>query len=460
MRTRSLLCWLGFASLLAVIALVAVLMLAPWRPFVEQKIVAALAQQGITQAHLTIDHVGWQGLTLADISLGDDPPLTLARATIGWQLRALLGGRVEAITLSGLNITLAEGSSGWGLAVLEALSARQAPAAPTPIAIPLTQAALARLPLSELRLEEATLRVTGAAVQATLPFTLTGQSGPPARLELKSGATSIGMGKNTLTLGGITLALTLDEAGGQWRGDWQIRDITSPAHAAMIPPLHARGTLTLDADTLLLTGNLSSVDESHRARFTLRHRLHDPTATTLALSKAQLPWNGGTIRLTDTSIALNGTAPIALVLTLADVPVDALLKTLTSERGTATGTVSGTLPMSITRDGRVRIGNSSLRANGPGVITLAPDLIPGDNPQVGLVRDVLKNLHYSVLDLGLTMADGKNLAVLLKVEGNNPDVERGRAVKLQVQLSGDLLDLITQNLTLIQDPESLLQQPR
>jgi len=103
------------------------------------------------------------------------------------------------------------------------------------------------------------------------------------------------------------------------------------------------------------------------------------------------------------------------------------------------------VPLTIARDGAVQVGKTALNADAPGTIALAPEAIPGDNAQVALVRDVLKNLHYTLLAVGLDTAPDGSLQAALAVSGKNPDVENGRPIKLQVHLSGDLLNLIAQN---------------
>ena len=140
------------------------------------------------------------------------------------------------------------------------------------------------------------------------------------------------------------------------------------------------------------------------------------------------------------------------------MPIESLLKLLTNDTATATGVVSGTLPLTITAEGKITPGKGSLKSEEAGIINMPPDTIPGDNQQVTLVRDVLKNLHYSLLSLELDTEDDKTLSVTLAVEGNNPDVEKGRPVKLKVHLSGDLLNLISQNLKLMTDPTKFIEQ--
>jgi hypothetical protein len=48
--------------------------------------------------------------------------------------------------------------------------------------------------------------------------------------------------------------------------------------------------------------------------------------------------------------------------------------------------------------------------------------------------------------------------VTLAVEGRNPEWMEGRAVKLNIQLNGDILDLVQNNMMLLLDPKFILKQ--
>jgi hypothetical protein len=161
--------------------------------------------------------------------------------------------------------------------------------------------------------------------------------------------------------------------------------------------------------------------------------------------------------LRNVSIALDEAKPIRLNLEIRDVSVDALLQMATSNKATGTGTVSGTIPVSIAPDGAIRFLQGSLRAKEAGTIIMTPDAIPGDNQQITLVRDILKNLHYKVLSVGVNSSTNNKQAILLHVEGNNPDVYEGRPVKLNVQLNGDVLNLIQQSVMPFTNPKQLLK---
>jgi len=149
--------------------------------------------------------------------------------------------------------------------------------------------------------------------------------------------------------------------------------------------------------------------------------------------------------------------PVNLIVHLEKAQLNDILRGLTSNRASATGLVSGVVPVRLETDGHFVIGKSKLQAERAGTIILAPDAIPGDNEQVTLVREIMKNLHYSQFSMALETEKDKQLSILLSLSGNNPDVYNGREVRLNVHLSGDLLDLLQQSIMPIADPKQLLK---
>ncbi len=176
----------------------------------------------------------------------------------------------------------------------------------------------------------------------------------------------------------------------------------------------------------------------------------------LTIAHAEMEFQGGKIRVQDVIIPLSGGA-VDATLQVENVPMDALMNALTGKRASATGLVSGKLPLTYLPEGNVILHQGQLSSKAPGKIAMQPEVIPGDNEQVALVREVMQNLHYDVLAVNMdTDAQGK-LAVQLHVEGSNPDMAGGQQVKLNVNLSGDVLELIQQSLLTV-DPKKYLEQ--
>ncbi len=243
-----------------------------------------------------------------------------------------------------------------------------------------------------------------------------------------------------------------------WAGTWRLREANYGIEAIPLPTLAGSGDMAFDATALKAHGTIANKEKTYRAGFDVQLGLKPDATSTLKISDASMPWGGGNVAARNVRVPLNGKSDITLNLDVRQVEIDTLLQSLTGNKATATGVVSGSFPLIITATGDVKVGKGTLKAEQPGVIALSPEVIPGDNAQVALARDVLKNLHYSLLSLELGMEEDGGLSVRLAVDGSNPDVENGRPIKLKVNLSGDVLDLIQQNVKLMSDPETFIKQ--
>ena len=441
--------------LLVPVLLVALVVFAPWQGWVEKKIVQALAAKGFAPVTLTLDRIGIRGVTLREVSLGE-PPLKLANVTVGYDPRALLKGQLNAIRIDGLSIRAVQADAGWvieGLPVIPSTPANAAPAT-----LPVTQAALNALPFTELELATSSVSIAGKGMEASLPITLMLQHGAANTLRVVSNAAEVKTPTASIAIGAINVELALDNSAQQWTGNWAITDMHTTSESFTVPALNAQGTLTIAADAVRFTGSIASADKIYDAAFDGAYSLSKPSQAMLHIAHAKLPWSGGLIALNNANIPLAANTAIAVTLEVERVAIDTLMQALTGNKATASGVVSGKLPLRISKTGKISVGKTSLKADGPGIIALSPEVIPGDNAQVAMVRDLLKNLHYTVLALELDMAPDNTLSATLAVEGSNPDIEKGRPVKLNVHLSGDLLNFVVQNKQLLTDPQSFIEQ--
>jgi hypothetical protein len=225
-----------------------------------------------------------------------------------------------------------------------------------------------------------------------------------------------------------------------------------------LPALNAAGTLVAKAAHIRIQGKAANAERSYRATFDLSYNLADHKQSTLLLRDVRMPWNGGVVGLTKARFPLAKKQATTFTLIVEHVPMETLMKSFAGTQVTGTGTVSGTIPVTMAADGSLRFHEGTLKADSDGVIAIAPGLIPGDNTQVTLVRDVLKNLHYTTLSVAVQSTDDKKLSILMTVEGKNPDQENARPVRLKVQFNGDVLSLIRENVMAISKPQQLLEQ--
>ncbi len=252
--------------------------------------------------------------------------------------------------------------------------------------------------------------------------------------EIKAGEVNIKTGNVDVALAGINASLVSQT--------WKIEKINISGSPVAIPPLSAKGMVKYSGGKFDLSGTVASDDKKTRLVFNF-------DSTILQIKEAAVPWSDGMLSTSDVSIPINSDKPVAINLGVKQVSLNSLLSAATSNRATATGVVSGTVPVIVNRDGTFIVKKGNLKAENAGSIKLAPDVIPSDQEQVALVREVLKDFHYSVFSMGIESADNKQLVMLLSLEGNNPDVYNGRVVKLNVHLSGDVIELITQSLNIL-----------
>jgi hypothetical protein len=77
---------------------------------------------------------------------------------------------------------------------------------------------------------------------------------------------------------------------------------------------------------------------------------------------------------------------------------------------------------------------------------------------VALVREILKDFHYTSLSFYLNSGKDKRTEIRMSLEGSNPEVQGGRTVKMNVNLSGDVLGFAQQNLLWLTDPRKIIER--
>ncbi len=267
-------------------------------------------------------------------------------------------------------------------------------------------------------------------------------------------------GRMTVGLREVSLAVSPDATKKQWSGPWAVKAIVLQNFPVDVPPLEGVGTLTRDDGAIQLQGEIASADKQFRAVFKLDYPMEDSAKAVFTLSSLVLPWNGGVVSLKNVTVPIFGEKPIKFALGVKAVSLDKVMSGATGDKASATGTISGAVPVTINRDGTFSLQAGTLKADGVGKLTLSPDLIPGDNAQVQIVRDVMKDFHYDVFSMAVENGDNKKLSILLSLSGNNPDVYNGREINLNVHLGGDVIQLLTQSVMLLNDPQQLLRQEK
>lgn len=424
----------------------------PWKNILQERITAFLYTRGIQNVSFTLDDVGLHEATITNIKIGAENPLLLSSIDVQYSPKELLDGNFRDIALTGLDININQTEEGWKIAGLEGLQKSSSQPGKTQTLTDIVNL----LPFSKITVTDSHLRINGNSIKAALPFNLTLTKTPAVTLDMTVNASSLTAANSDISLGVITIKAAPDGA-GKWAGTW---NLASANFGEMLPnPLMmGSGTLEYDGALAAINGAMNSPDKTQDVTFKTNFDIKDSTKNTLTVLSASMPFKEGKVSAKNVVVPFDRKKNITINLSVQKVSLDALLQTLTGKRVSATGTVSGSLPVILRPGGSYTLGKGTLKADSQGLIQMPGDAIPGDNEQVQLVRQILENLHYSVFSAGVDTTGDKKMVVRLSLEGNNPDVYNGRLVKLNVNLTGDILDFIQQNAMLFTNPEQLLRQ--
>jgi hypothetical protein len=250
----------------------------------------------------------------------------------------------------------------------------------------------------------------------------------------------------------------LKEKDKQWIGQWHINDIKMTGIGPEVPVINGNGTLTARENKIIIEGKLSSNEGAYKSIFRIEYFINEQKKSYLQIIETALPWNGGIVSTENVTVPFDGMQSLSLNLKVQQVSLASIMQRLTGKKTLATGAISGLLPVRVEANGAITVRAGKLIAEQPGIIAMPPESIPGDNEKVDAARSILKNFHYSLLSIDLDQDKNNKLSALMKLEGNNPDVYGGRAAKLNVHLSGDVLNFFQQNLLILTNPQKLLLQ--
>lgn len=128
-----------------------------------------------------------------------------------------------------------------------------------------------------------------------------------------------------------------------------------------------------------------------------------------------------------------------------DVQLEEIFRVYPAEGLAGRGSLRGELPLLLDAAG-LRIEQGQMAAQAPGYLQFRSEKIRAlgrSNPGMQLVVDALDDFHFDLLDSAVSYAADGKLQLALRLQGRNPDVEKGRPINLNVNLEEDIPALLT-----------------
>lgn len=422
---------------------------------VAYQIGSALESAGLSNVHLYVDEIGFGGMVLKDVRIGNDKPMVIPEVTITYTPYQLLESRVDKIIIRRPVFDTHTVDGKTYITGLEPKDEPEASAAKPNNVVPGQAFHPGWFRFNSLTVEKARLHLLGYGADATIDFELSAVSKPMPQVQMKTQAFTGMYNGKAFMVADSAMKIELDEAQEQWKGEWITDDARLKDNDTSIPAFRLKATLL--GKPGLVTSDIDIDSRQSPIRMKAVHTLNN-RQNQLVLQYATLPWAGGIISIRGIALPVRNNQILNTMVTISDVSLDYVLGLLTSNKSKATGTVSGSLPIGINNDGSIIFYPGELRIEKPGTISIDPAAIPGDNPQLELLKTVLSNFNYTDFSMGIESGEGSTIEVMLRLAGKNPDAYNGRPVKLNVHLKGDLVNLMQQTIIPVTDPAQLLKQ--
>ena len=235
------------------------------------------------------------------------------------------------------------------------------------------------------------------------------------------------------------------------RAEWAVKSLSVTGIPYALPPLTGTGNYYMKDKKPVVTGELHDEQLTHRAELTV-------TSTVALLENIRVQWQEALLSAEEVVIALNEKKPIYIPLQMKNLPLSTLLSLVSSDKATGSGVVSGKVDIVVKPDGSFLFDDGKFAAGNTGLIQLSPGMLPGEGAQMDIARTALANFHYKDLSLVLDQDAQRKALIRLNLEGNNPDALNGRAIKLQVNFTGDVLELLQQTILPMANPADLIEK--
>lgn len=233
-------------------------------------------------------------------------------------------------------------------------------------------------------------------------------------------------------------------------GSWTLSALDVSGMKYDLPPLSGSGRLSSANGEVRVNGHLEDAKKTHKGDFTV-------TDKTALLENIYVEAFDAKLKSSQIVIHLNQKKAIYVPLQVSNLDLEKLLEMLAKEKASGTGVVNGKVDLVIYPGGRIGIGGGGLGTTGNGIIRIDPSLLPGDNDRLAEARVALSNFYYNNVSITSSQDTKGRTAIHLKIEGNNPEAFDGRPIKLNVNLTGDVLELLQQTLLPLANPTEYLK---
>lgn len=170
--------------------------------------------------------------------------------------------------------------------------------------------------------------------------------------------------------------------------------------------------------------------------------LQQPLAGTLNWQSIYAQLLNGNIYSGEHSIRLDQDSPV--LVEIDNLELQELMQAYPTDGLEGNGVIDGKIPLIVSLDG-VRVDHGHLAARQPGLLRFRSDELSQmarSNPGLQILNQALDDFHFKVLTSDLSFEKDGKLTLAMRLEGSNPNFEKGRPIHFNFNLEQNLFALL------------------
>ncbi len=421
--------------------------------FLEKQIISFANKQNLPLTSLNITQFDANNFSASAIEFAGEPSPKIENLQLDFSLPSLLSGRLNSLSADAINLALKRGANGVyisGMQDFQAFAPQSPSSQNSKNLFETFQNFYARLP-QKIDISNLKFSFSDKNLSIFLPLDFKFSLLPNSATEIKSGAWNLKFLDYQLQSETMQFAAQMDDE-NIFRGKLLLQNIKINGLISPFPDVSAQMEFSLAPQNFKSTISISDLKNlvSLQMHFDLPNE--NFSAGKFSLQNLHFPFAGGVISHADFSTDL--ASPIHLNLQLRNIQLDEILAKLSDGKIKASGRVSGNLPFTYLPDGSISLKKGELESSSSGFIAISPAIFPPDNAQLKMLGEILQNFHYTKLKIFVISARDFRL----QLEGNNQAALNAKPIKLNVNLTGDMLPLLQKGALVFSDVQKFLLQ--
>ncbi|HCR86060.1 MAG TPA: hypothetical protein DIV86_05220 [Alphaproteobacteria bacterium] len=425
------------------------------------QLITLLGAKNIKVSSLKVNTLTNSQVEFSDIIIGEDSNLKVHNLKTSYDLSKLISGKLNNLEADDIEVNIYEKDGKFLIAGLEKFLENNPQKDNAAKSINFTDIDSLRKILPErLVIKNMEISLKSRKIEAVLPLDVNfGFDNTETILKIASKNFDLTAAHYELTTGNIQLDAILNE-NQKWQGNVFIPSIKITKTGDDTADISVKLGFLLSQDNLEADILINDQKNSIKADMKLFMPVAAPSSGNLNIQHIQFPWGVGFISSKLVNVPLNMKEEISAVIKLNNVDLSSTLGNLSEGKIKGTGKISGSFPVVYDpASGKILLKNGEANEVDEGVISVSPELLPGDNTNLELARSTLENFHYTKLQI-LVSSDAIKSSIALAIEGKNPNSQEKRPVKFNINLTGDMLQLIQQSILPLNDIKQLLKQEK